>query len=142
MNTIQVTPQAYEIIMRQAQETQQSPDEIASQIITTFNATTEHPYIERRADTLGGKPIIKGTRVPVWQIAERFKLGDSPDDLLNAYVHVPAAAIFDALSYYYDHRAEIEGQIEANRLEHVLRRHQAAMDEYGRITFKDTPSRD
>jgi uncharacterized protein (DUF433 family) len=137
MTTINVTPQAYEIIVRQAQETQRSPDEVASQMIMAYEAITEHPYIERRADVLGGKPTIKGTRLAVWQIAERLKLGDSPDDLLNAYTHLPAAAIFGAISYYYDHREEIEKQIEENRLENVLNRHQAVMDEYGRISFGD-----
>jgi uncharacterized protein (DUF433 family) len=85
---------------------------------------------------LGGKPTIKGTRLAVWQIVERIKLGDSPDDLLNAYSHLPAAAIYDAISYYYDHREEIKAQIEENRLENALARHNAVMDERGRITFQ------
>jgi len=141
MTTINVTPEAYEIIARWAEETHRSLDEIASQIITTHAAMTEHPYIERRDDVLGGKPTIKGTRLPVWQIAERLKLGDSPDELLNAYLHLPAAAIYDAISYYYDHREEIEQQIEENRLENVLAQHNATMDEQGRITFKNLAPR-
>jgi uncharacterized protein (DUF433 family) len=136
MTVLHVTPQAYEIIARRAQETRRTPDEVASQIITAQAATTEHPYVERRYDVLGGKPTIKGTRLAVWQIVERIKLGDSPDDLLNAYSHLPAAAIYDAISYYYDHREEIEAQIEENRLENALARHNAVMDERGRITFQ------
>lgn len=73
----------------------------------------------------------------MWQLAERLKLGDSPDDLLNAYAHLSAAAIYDAMSFYYDHREEIERQIEQNRLEDVLTRYQAVIDERGRITFPD-----
>jgi len=139
MTVIHVTPQAYEIVARRAQETRRSPDEVASQIITANATTTEHPYVERRYDVLGGKPTIKGTRLPVWQLAERIKLGDSPDDLLNAYLHLPAAAVFDAISYYYDHREEIEAQIEENRLENALAHHNAVMDERGQITFQSQP---
>lgn len=137
MPTVEVSPQAYEIIVRQAQETAQSPDEVASQMITT---ATEHPYVERRPDVLDGKPTIKGTRLPLWQLAERLKLGDSPDDLLDAYPHLSAAAVYDALSYYYDHRPEIERQIEENRLENSLTRHNAKLDEHGRLTFEDLPA--
>ena len=140
MTVIHVTPQACEIVMRRAQETRRSPDEVASQIITANASATEHPYVERRYDVLGGKPTIKDTRLPVWQIAERIKLGDSADDLLNAYSHLPAAAIFDAISYYYDHREEIEHEIEENRLAGTLARHNAVMDERGRITFQNQPT--
>lgn len=138
MTVIHATPQAYEIVARRAQETRRSPDEVASQIITANATTTEHPYVERRYDVLGGKPTIKGTRLPVWQLAERIKLGDSPDDLLNAYPHLSAAAVFDAISYYDDHCEEIEREIEENRLENALAHHNAVMDERGRITFPDS----
>jgi uncharacterized protein (DUF433 family) len=140
MTTINISPQAYEVIVRQAQETQRSPDEVASQMITEYTSATEHPYIERRAEVLDGKPVIKGTRLAVWQIAERLKLGDSPDDLLNAYTHLSAAAVYDAISFYYDHREEVERQIEDNRLENSLARYNAVMDDRGRITFQDKPS--
>lgn len=137
MPKIDLTAQAYEIVVRQAQKTKRSPDEVASQIITAETATTEHPHIERRAGVLGGKPIIKETRIPVWQIAERLKLGDSPDDLLNDYARLSAAAIYDAISFYYDHREEIDQQIKDNHLENSLAHHNATIDEQGRITFQD-----
>jgi uncharacterized protein (DUF433 family) len=64
---------------------------------------------------MGGTPIIKGTRVAVWQIAERLKAGESPDELAQAYAPVRDAAIFDAISYYYDHLEEIECEIEEHK---------------------------
>ena len=33
--------------------------------------------------------------------------------------HLSLAQIYDALSFYYDHQAEIDADIEANREEHV-----------------------
>ena len=72
MPKIDITSQAYEIVSRQAQQTKRSPEEIASQLITTNAAITEHPYVEQREGVLGGKPVIKGTRLPIWQIAERL----------------------------------------------------------------------
>jgi len=59
--------------------------------------------------------------------------------LLYDYAHISAAALYDAISYYYDHRAEIEHQIRENQLENVLTRHNAVMDKKGRISFPDLP---
>jgi uncharacterized protein (DUF433 family) len=84
---------------------------------------------------LNGKPVIKGTRLPIWQIAIRLQLGDTPEDLIKEYPHVPAAAIYDAISYFLDHREQNEAEINANRLETVLSQHNATMDEHGVITF-------
>ena len=52
----------------------------------------------------------------------------------------PAKKGFDVISYYFEHRAEIERQIEENQLENILTRHNAVVDEQGRITFKDLPT--
>ena len=77
---------------------------------------TEHPYITRIAGILGGRPIIRGSRIPVWQVAKVIvHLGDSIEDYVADHPHLNAAKIHDALSYYYDHRAEIEKEIEENK---------------------------
>jgi uncharacterized protein (DUF433 family) len=77
---------------------------------------TEHPYIEQVPDILSGEPIIKGTRTPVRAIVEHWKFGDSPEEIARQLPHLRLAQIFDALSYYDDHREEIERYIALNRV--------------------------
>jgi len=77
---------------------------------------TEHPYIERRANVLSGEPVVKGTRTPVRAIVEHWKFGDPPDEITRKLPHLRLAHIFDALSYYDDHRDEIERYIVLNRV--------------------------
>lgn len=78
---------------------------------------TEHPYIVQDNDILDGEPIIKGTRTPVRAIAEWWKFGASPDEILENLPYLTLSQIFDALSYYHDHSDEIERYIQENRLE-------------------------
>ena len=79
-------------------------------------APTEHPYITRVESILGGEPIIKGTRTPVRSIVEHWKFGDTPEEIARKLPHLRLAHIFDALSYYDDHREEIERHIVLNRV--------------------------
>ena len=37
-------------------------------------------------------------------------MGMSPDDIISALLHLNHAQIHDALSYYYDHKDEIDKQ--------------------------------
>ena len=84
---------------------------------------TEHPYIVRVPGIAGGEPIIKGTRVPVRAIVLNYKASETLEEILEAYPHVPPAAVFDAVSYYLDHQEEIEAFIEENRPERVMEKH-------------------
>jgi len=112
---IRMTPEAYQLVVKRAQQAQRTPDEIANQIAAAKSQAGEHPYVESRYSIMGGTPIIKGTRVAVWQIAERIKAGEPPDEIVQAYAPVRDAAIFDAISYYYDHLEEIECEIEEHK---------------------------
>ena len=76
----------------------------------------DHPYVESVADVLSGEPVVKGTRTPVRAIVERWKFGESVDDIARSLPHLRLAQIFDALGYYDDHREEIEKYIELNRV--------------------------
>ncbi len=79
-------------------------------------AATDHPYIMQVESILSGEPVIKGTRTPVRAIVEHWKFGDSPEDIARKLPHLRLAHIFDALSYYDDHRDEIERYIALNRV--------------------------
>lgn len=79
-------------------------------------ATAEHPYVTRVESILRGEPIIKGTRTPVRAIVEHWKFGDAPEEIVRKLPHLRLAHVFDALSYYDDHRTEIERAIALNRM--------------------------
>jgi len=73
---------------------------------------TEHPYIVRISGVCGGRPVIKGTRIPVWLIIGWFKDGYSPEQIRQEiYPHLSLAQIYDALSYYHDHTAEVDAEL-------------------------------
>jgi uncharacterized protein (DUF433 family) len=80
----------------------------------TMKIKTEHPYIVRIPGVCGGKPVIQGTRIAVWLIAGWFRQGYTPEEIQEMYPQLTLAQIHDALSYYYDHQAEIERDIREN----------------------------
>jgi len=75
-----------------------------------------HPYIVSSDDILQGAPIVVGTRTPVRGIAELWKFGVAPEEILIRLPHLTLAQIFDALSYYQDHQATIDQDILQNRI--------------------------
>jgi len=90
--------------------------------MTPRNATpTEHPHIERVEGILSREPVIKGTRTPVRAIVETVRMGIEPEAIPERMPHLNLAQIYDALSYFHDHPAEIEAHIERNKIpEHLL----------------------
>jgi len=66
-------------------------------------------HIEIRPNREGKqRPNIDGTRVRVQDVAMLSELqGRTPDQIVEAYPHLTLAQVHAALSYYFDHRAEI-----------------------------------
>ena len=83
---------------------------------TTQAGLSEHPYIAKTEDVLGGEPVIVGTRTAVRAIVEHWKFGDAPEDIARKLPHLRLSHIFAALSYYDDHRDEIEKYIRLNQV--------------------------
>ena len=97
--------------------------------------STEHPYIVRVKNVCGGRPIIKGTRISVRDIAGLYKSGDTVEEILQSHRHLTPAAVHDAISYYHDHQTAIEQEIRENRIENILAKYNATVDARGRIVF-------
>ena len=75
---------------------------------------TPTQHIETQPDKCGGKPCIAGTRIRVWDIfVLHERLGKTPDEILADYPELSLADIFAALSYYFDHQAEIDAEMKA-----------------------------
>ena len=81
-----------------------------------MTVATEHPYVIRDQEILGGEPIIKGSRTPVRSIVEWWKFGATPEEIMENLPHLSLSQIFDALSFYADHRSEIEQHISENKI--------------------------
>ena|SRR5215470_14007605 len=77
----------------------------------------KHPYVVKRRGVCGGKPVIAGTRIPVWAIAGWSRKRFSAEKIQREiYPSLGLAEIHDALSYYYDHKEEIDQQLAENLL--------------------------
>ena len=74
---------------------------------------TLHPHIDARADYCGGQPIITGTKFPVHSVVNYvLRQGLSPEELVKEFSHLTLAQVYDALSYYYDHKKEIDRELD------------------------------
>lgn len=82
--------------------------------------TTENRYIVREDNILSGEPVIKGTRTPIRAIVETWRTGIPPEAIPTGLPHLTLAQVFDALSYYSDHQAEINAYIQRNRISEEL----------------------
>ncbi len=71
-----------------------------------------HPYISSRPEISAGRPIIAGTRTRVANLVAYYKLGLSPEELAREFPHLSLSQIHDALSFYYEHRVEIDQEID------------------------------
>ena len=61
-------------------------------------------YIEIR----NGRPVIVGTGIKVAILAHIYLSGDAPIDWIVENYDLTPAQIYAALSYYYDHREELD----------------------------------
>jgi uncharacterized protein (DUF433 family) len=72
-------------------------------------------HIVTRAGHCGGKPHIAGHRVKVQHVAVwHERQGKSPDEIVVEHPGLTLAEVYAALAYYYDHRKEIDGDIQAD----------------------------
>lgn len=65
-----------------------------------------HERIECNPEVLLGKPVIRGTRVPVEAILRRLGEGASEDDVLDAYPRLAREDVQAALRYAADFLAQ------------------------------------
>ncbi len=56
--------------------------------------------IERRPDVYHGRAVLKGTRTPVFLIAEILQQGADTDELLRQLAHLDRKLVLAGLTYY------------------------------------------
>jgi len=72
---------------------------------------TEHLYIEKDPSKYEGKAVIRGTRIPVASIVNHYRSGMDIGEILEGYPSIKPAQLFDALSYYFDNKEEIDKEL-------------------------------
>ena len=79
--------------------------------LTETSESLRHPYVERKEQVCGGRPVIRGTRFPISSIVWNHKLGLTVEEMLREFPQLAPAQIYGALAYYYEHQSEIEEEI-------------------------------
>lgn len=83
-------------------------------------STDLHLYIETIENVCSGEPVLKGTRISVKTIIGWIKVGKEVNDIVAMYPNVNHAMVYDALSYYYDHKDDIDGLLRENTIEYQM----------------------
>ena len=110
---IEISSDSYELLQRRASEIQSTPEQMAETAIRLQLGGTAH--IEQRQTSFGLQAYVVGTRVAVRHVAAFLKAGHTAEEIMHTDLpHIPPAAIYEAIAYYYDHREEIEAELAAN----------------------------
>ena len=81
---------------------------------STFPVVSE--YIGVRPGYCGGRPHILGHRIKVKHVAIwHEQMGMTPTEIAATYPTITLAQVHAALAYYYDHRDDIQAEIEEER---------------------------
>lgn len=68
----------------------------------------------------GDEAVVKGTWLSVLLLAALLNRGETPDGILSLYPNLSAASLYDALSYYFEHKDQFDREIQAGALDRVL----------------------
>lgn len=114
MYDVQLSAQTYQQLQQRAEIEAKTPDQIAESLLQT-QLNSQHPYIEVVERYSGPQAVIKGTRITVSDIVGYLRLGETAESLVqNILPQLSLTQVYDALSYYYDHQAEIEQILQEN----------------------------
>jgi uncharacterized protein (DUF433 family) len=73
------------------------------------------PDIEMVKFTGGMSAVIRGTRVKVSHIVGYLQVGETPETIANEIVpHITLSQVYEAMHYYFVHKAEIDKEREEN----------------------------
>jgi uncharacterized protein (DUF433 family) len=118
MNSITLSDHTFKLLSEQAERANRQPSELAEEVLAHY-FSLPHPYIEMVQTLSGPTAMIKGTRIPVYIIVGYVqRAGETPESLASQIIpHVSLSAIHDALSYYQDHKEQIEREMKENTVE-------------------------
>jgi len=101
-----------------------------SVMATTANKHV-YAHITKDPEVCGGKACIDGTRIRVMDIVCLLEEGNTPEQMLNVFataVPLTLSQVHAALTYYYDHKDEIEASFAED--EKIVAEHDRKRAEY------------
>ena len=70
--------------------------------------------IESQPGVCGGQPCVVGTRIRVQDVSVWHELqGQSADEIVSRFPQLSMADVYAAIAYYWDHRDEIQRDMQA-----------------------------
>lgn len=83
----------------------------------------EHPYIVRKDGVASGVAVVIGTKFPVRSVVQYvLRQGMTPEELVREFPQLSLPNVYDAISYYYDHREEVDKELAENTEAHWRKR--------------------
>lgn len=76
--------------------------------------------IAKRKGVCGGREVIKGHRIPVWQIAKLYIEGASKPEIRERFPGISSEEIEEAITFFERNKERIRKQIEENKPEKAL----------------------
>ncbi len=91
-------------------------------------AEVVRPYVERRPGVRGGRPVIQGNRLRVSSIVQDHRRDLSVDEIVDIFPWLRPEEVYDTLSSYDDHRAQIDREFtELTDVEAAIRKHPSTL---------------
>jgi uncharacterized protein (DUF433 family) len=113
--TVQLPKSLYDIMAERAAARQETPDHYLVELLSE-QLLPNHPYVEMVSSRSGPRAVVKDTRVGVDVIVRYMQAGHSAQEIAAEILpHLTLAQVYDALSYYEDHRAIIDEMLQANQ---------------------------
>jgi uncharacterized protein (DUF433 family) len=113
--TLTLPDPVYRSAERLAEGSQRPVQNVLTEVLAEALAAWEEEsttHIEMTPNVRGGRPRIAGTRITVADVALMYlRLGQSLEEIAGKY-DLELADVYAAMAYYYDHRAEIDEDIE------------------------------
>lgn len=119
---IRLSARTYELLRGRAVEVNCSPEDLADEVLGHY-LSPPHAYVELVQARSGLRAMVRGTRVPVSAIVGYIRLGETPETIsADVLPRLTLAQIYDALSYYYEHQAEVDDELAENTEEASMMR--------------------
>lgn len=74
-------------------------------------AKTVYSHVTKQAGVRGGRACTDDTRIAVVDVVGLLKQGKTAEQMLLAYPALNLAQVHAAISYYYEHKDEVEAEI-------------------------------
>lgn len=104
----------FERVVERAQENSISPEKFVIDVLSS-QLEPQHAYVEIVRGAGGARPVVRGTRTGVDTIVGYSRVGYSPKEIADDILpHLKLAEIYDALSYYEDHRQDVDIMMKRN----------------------------